>query len=106
MNEEENDFFERCFGIVAGLEVGNEAQAIAKEVVLDEVENLQQENKQLKHILDELEKYSNEQYKNLEYANEYCIERDGCDNGYDINKMEAYEEILNKIKELRGDKNV
>lgn len=41
MNKEE-DFFERCVGIVAGLEVENEAQAIAKEVVLDEVENLQQ----------------------------------------------------------------
>lgn len=42
MMNKEKDFFERCIGIVAGLEVENEAQAIAKEVVLDEVENLQQ----------------------------------------------------------------
>ena len=41
MNKEEKDFFERCVGIVAGLEVENEAQAIAKEVVLSEVEDLQ-----------------------------------------------------------------
>ena len=41
MNKEEKDFLERCVGIVAGLEVENEAQAIAKEVVLSEVEDLQ-----------------------------------------------------------------
>lgn len=47
MNEEK-DFFKTCFNIVAGLEVKNESQAIAKEVVLSEVEKLQQENKILK----------------------------------------------------------
>ena len=47
MNEEK-DFFKTCFDTVAGLEVKNESQAIAKEVVLSEIENLQQENKQLK----------------------------------------------------------
>jgi hypothetical protein len=57
MNEEEKDFFERCFGIVAGLEVENEAQAIAKEVVLDEVENLQQENHQLKDRINKAVEY-------------------------------------------------
>ena len=44
----ENNFFERCFGIVANLKVENENQIIAKEVVLDEIRNLQQENSQLK----------------------------------------------------------
>lgn len=47
MNKEK-DFFKTCFNTVAGLEVKNESQAIAKEVVLSEIENLQQENKQLK----------------------------------------------------------
>ena len=47
MNKEK-DFFKTCFNIVAGLEVTNEDQAIAKEVVLNEIEHLQQENKQLK----------------------------------------------------------
>ena len=50
MNKEK-DFFKTCFNTVAGLEVKNESQAIAKEVVLSEIENLQQENKQLKEQL-------------------------------------------------------
>lgn len=48
MNKEK-DFFKTCFNTVASLEVENESQAIAKEVVLSEIENLQQENKQLKN---------------------------------------------------------
>ena len=53
MNEEK-DFLKTCFNTVAGLEVKNESQAIAKEVVLSEVENLQQENKKLKDIWNKL----------------------------------------------------
>lgn len=44
---EEKDFFQTCLNIVASLEVTNESQAIAKELVLSEVENLPQENKKL-----------------------------------------------------------
>lgn len=47
MNKEK-DFFKTCFNTVLGLEVKNESQAIAKEVVLSEIEHLQQENSQLK----------------------------------------------------------
>ena len=43
----EKDFFKTCFNTVASLEVKNESQAIAKEVVLSEIEQLQQENKRL-----------------------------------------------------------
>lgn len=39
--EYERDFIKTCFNVVAGLEVKNESQAIAKEAILDEVENLQ-----------------------------------------------------------------
>ena len=46
--DKEKDFFKTCFNTVAGLEVKNESQAIAKEVVLSEIENLQQENKILR----------------------------------------------------------
>lgn len=53
MNKEK-DFFKTCLNIVAGLEVKNESQAIAKEVVLSEIENLQKENKQLKDNWDKL----------------------------------------------------
>lgn len=44
MSEEENerDFMKACFNVVAGLEVKNESQAIAKEAILEEVEWLQQ----------------------------------------------------------------
>ena len=45
--EEEKDFFKTCFDTVAGLNVENESQAIAKEVILDEIENLQKENNRL-----------------------------------------------------------
>lgn len=47
MNKEK-DFFKTCFNTVAGLEVKNESQAIAKEVILSEIEQLRQENKVLK----------------------------------------------------------
>lgn len=47
MNKEK-DFFKTCFDTVAGLEVKNESQAIAKEVVLSEIGNLQEENEILK----------------------------------------------------------
>lgn len=57
MSEEENNFFERCFGIVASLKVENENQVIAKEVVLDEIRNLQQENSQLKDKLEKVKEY-------------------------------------------------
>ena len=54
MNKEK-DFFKTCFNTVAGLEVKNESEAIAKEVVLSEIERLEQENKQLKEKLDKYE---------------------------------------------------
>ena len=61
MSEEENerDFMKACFNAVAGLEVKNESQAIAKEVILDEVENLTKENKQLKEVIEEVREYIN-----------------------------------------------
>ena len=58
MNEEK-DFFKTCFNTVAGLEVKNESQAIAKEVVLSEIENLQQENQQLQERIEYLERSNN-----------------------------------------------
>lgn len=58
MNKEK-DFFKTCFNTVAGLEVKNESQAIAKVVVLNEIENLQQENKQLQEIINKAIEYIN-----------------------------------------------
>lgn len=43
----EKDFFKTCFNTVAGLEVENESQEIAKTVILNEIENLQKENEHL-----------------------------------------------------------
>lgn len=77
MNEEENDFFERCFGIVAGLEVESEAQAIAKEVVLDEIENLQQENQQLKDRINKALEYLKEKEDSLFMTfDDYMLDHD------------------------------
>lgn len=66
MISEENDFFKRCFNIVASLEVQNENQLIAKEVVLDEIKNLQTENQQLK------EDYQNELDENCKLSELWC----------------------------------
>ena len=67
MSEEENekDFIKVCFNIVAGLEVKNESQAIAKEAILDEVENLTTENKQLKEVIEEVRKYVKNTYDDV-----------------------------------------
>lgn len=54
--EKERDFIKTCFNIVAGLEVKNESQAIAKETILDEVEYLTKENKQLKEEINRISK--------------------------------------------------
>ena len=56
MNKEK-DFFKTCFDTVAGLEVKNESQAIAKEVVLDEVENLQQRIDKAIEYINKLKEY-------------------------------------------------
>lgn len=53
MNKEK-DFFKTCFNTVAGLEVENESQEIAKEVVLSEIENLQQQCKKQKEVIDKI----------------------------------------------------
>lgn len=58
MNKEK-DFFKTCFNIVAELEVKNESQAIAKKVVLSEIENLQEENKKQQEIIDKAIEYIN-----------------------------------------------
>lgn len=60
MNKEK-DFFKTCFNTVTGLEVKNESQAIAKEVVLSEIENLQEENKQLKDNWNKLKEIAKSQ---------------------------------------------
>lgn len=51
MNKEK-DFFKTCFDTIVGLEVKNESQAIAKEVVLSEIEHLQQQCKKQKEVID------------------------------------------------------
>ena len=56
----EKDFFKTCFNTVAGLEVKNESQAIAKEVVLSEIENLEQQCKKQKEVINKA--INNSQY--------------------------------------------
>lgn len=68
---EKKDFFKTCFDTVAGLEVKNESQAIAKEVVLDEIENLQQENQQLKDRINKAIEYIE---KDTQYDEEHIVQ--------------------------------
>lgn len=67
MNEEKN-FFKTCFNTVAGLEVKNESQAIAREVVLSEIEHLEQQVKKQKEVIDEAINL-NEKIKHFVYEN-------------------------------------
>lgn len=82
MNKEK-DFFKTCFNTVARLEVKNESQAIAKEVVLSEVKNLEQENKKLKDNWNKLKEFIVESNKTLCWTNNY-------------------DSILGKMEELKG----
>lgn len=82
MNKEK-DFFKTCFNTVARLEVKNESQAIAKEVVLSEVKNLEQENKKLKDNWNKLKEFIVESNKTLCWTNNY-------------------DSILGKMEELQG----
>lgn len=85
MNKEK-DFFKTCFNTVARLEVKNESQAIAKEVVLSEVKNLEQENKKLKDNWNKLKEFIVESNKTLCWTNNY-------------------DSILGKMEELQGSDN-
>lgn len=69
----EKDFFKTCFNTVASLEVKNESQAIAKEVVLSEIEQLQQENNQLKLINKEHQQINGELRQANKLLNEQYI---------------------------------
>lgn len=106
MNKEK-DFFKTCFNTVAGLEVRNESQAIAKEVVLSEIENLQQENKQLKAKLEMYENgvyYSseNDKLKDVieevrEYIKYYLLDNSWFKDSQ--NEFKKLLQILDKAKE-------
>ena len=88
MNKEK-DFFKTCFNTVAGLEVKNESQAIAKEVVLSEIENLQEENKKQKEVIDK----ARECIKNFLCTEEYITI-----NGIAI--ADNYAEVLDMLNEV------
>ena len=94
MNKEK-DFFKTCFNIVAGLEVENESQAIAKEVVLSEIKNLEQQCKKQKEAIDKAVKY-------IDDLRDESAERQGFYNCFpddlyipDINELL---QILDKVK--------
>ena len=95
MNKEK-DFFKTCFNTVAGLEVKNESQAIAKEVVLNEVENLQQENKQLKDNWNKLKEWASNFYNSEE------VGWAGCGMRYTLEKiLELENETANNCNDCK-----
>ena len=96
MNEEK-EFFKTCFNTVVGIEVKNESQAIAKEVVLSEIENLQQENKQLKEQL--LVTKTNEETFRLEMEN--ITQTLGLDEDTIFDDVKTYARSLKENKILR-----
>lgn len=114
MNKEK-DFFKTCFDTIAGLEVKNESQAIAKEVVLSEIERLQQENKKLngaiqtydillKANVEENKQLKEEKRKVRDYINKHCVnEKISKEVGYKCYTMADTNE-LEKIMKILGDK--
>ena len=112
-NVKEKDFFKTCFNTVAGLEVTNESQAIAKEVVLSEVEQLQQDNKKLKERIEYLERSNNRREDTiLEQRQEISNLEDNWNKLKKYIKTEIPEDafidtewfvsILDKMQELEG----
>ena len=94
--KEEKDFFKTCFNTVAGLEVKNESQAIAKEVVLSEIETLEQQCKKQKEVIDKAIEYINK-YESIKAYYEY-IDEDGYD---EYNCDEDFKsELLDILKEV------
>ncbi len=75
MNKEK-DFFKTCFNTVAGLEVENESQEIAKEVVLSEIENLQQQCEKQKEINQKAIEYIKEKQR-IQYK--FALSHIECD---------------------------
>ena len=102
MSEEENerDFMKACFNVVAGLEVKNENQVIAKEVILDEVEYLTKENIQLKEVIEEVRKEIYEYKKIME---------DGIEKGayylYLGSLQQRLEKLLQILDKVKGEDN-
>ena len=91
MNEEK-DFFKTCFNTVAGLEVKNESESIAKEVVLSEIERLEQENEQLIDNWNKLKEYCKE--------NTLCYEVGDDENTKLIGSRIHGLNVLDKMQEL------
>lgn len=111
----ENNFFERCFGIVANLKIENENQIIAKEVVLDEIRNLQQENSLLKedikgfeqerqtlyNTIHDLQKANKQLNRKRKKAIEYIEENKLNTNK--ISEMLCGSEVMTLLEILEGD---
>ena len=72
MNKEK-DFFKTCFNTVAGLEVKNESQAIAKEVVLSEIETLEQQCKKQKEAIDKAIEIIQKMFETGFYNDDYYL---------------------------------
>ena len=108
MNKEK-DFFKTCFNTVAGLEVKNESQAIAKEVILSEIEDLQQENKQLKVQIKEYQKALDETMSekidienNWNKLREWIVYNKHNENTEQHYLVVDYGTLLGKMRELQG----
>lgn len=100
MNEEK-DFFKTCFNTVAGLEVKNESQAIAKEVVLSEIEQLQQENKQLKIEISAREEVCNRLESNWNKLREIIRKKQDYYRHFKDNRYRKFlSELLDIMQEL------
>lgn len=101
MNKEK-DFFKTCFDTIAGLEVKNESQAIAKEVVLSEIERLQQENKKLNGAIqtyDILLKVNVEENKQLQQENKQL--KENAENNDKVVDKVNWENMLLKKENLK-----
>lgn len=98
---EEKDFFKTCFNIVVELEVKNESQAIAKEVILSEIKNLQKENKHLDWVNCHLRKINEKLKERIAYL-ERSNNRRECTILEQRQEISDLEDNWNKLKEYVG----
>lgn len=97
--DNKKNFLKDCINTVAGLEINNESQAIAKEVALSTLESLEKENTNLKQALNKIREYVNSD-KLLKIFCEPKINNKG-ETYYDIIRKDILQ-IIEKVEDGNG----
>lgn len=92
--DNKKNFLKDCINTIAGLEINNESQVIAKEVVLSTLESLEKENTNLKQDKEDFNKWLADKIKIYENKIEKCPFMAGML----ILPLGLYKEVLDKFR--------